>query len=293
MHLLLKLMVTHPLKRLGDKMKESRPVISLLTDYGLRDPYVAEVKAVILSYCRDAVIIDVSHEVSAFNELEAAFLLTTYIEYMPEKTIHVCIIDPGVGAGRRGIVIETMRGDLFIGPDTGFMIPAAELLGIRHVYAIDESRLPSRPSETFHGRDVFAHVAGRLAAGMDIKDIGAEIDDYAKMSLPKPIMGENWIDATVMHIDRFGNLITNLGLELLLNRMKSDELVIEFRNRTVKCKFVRAYGLVKVGEPLLTVGGSGFIELAVNRGSAAETFRLNVGDVMRIKEIDKTGERAV
>ena len=83
-------------------MGKSRPVISLLTDYGLRDPYVAEVKAVILSYCRDAVIIDVSHEVSAFNELEAAFLLTTYVKYMPEGTIHVCIIDPGVGAGRRG-----------------------------------------------------------------------------------------------------------------------------------------------------------------------------------------------
>jgi len=266
-------------------------VISLLTDYGLRDPYVAEVKAVILSYCRDAVIIDVSHEVSAFNELEAAFLLTTYVKYMPEGTIHVCIVDPGVGAGRRGIVVETMRGDLFIGPDTGFMIPAAELLGIRHVYEIDESKLPSRPSETFHGRDVFAHVAGRLAAGVKVRDIGAEIDDYARMSLPEPVVGENWIDATIMHVDGFGNLITNLRPELLSNRMRSDELLIEFRDRILRCKFVKAYGLVKVGEPLLTVGGSGFIELAVNRGSAAETFRLSAGDVIRIGSPEEGARR--
>ena len=268
-----------------------RPVISLLTDYGLRDPYVAEVKAVILSYCRDAVIIDVSHEVSAFNELEAAFLLTTYVKYMPEGTIHVCIVDPGVGAGRRGIVVETMRGDLFIGPDTGFMIPAAELLGIRHVYEIDESKLPSRPSETFHGRDVFAHVAGRLAAGVEVRDIGAEIDDYARMSLPKPVVGENWIDATIMHVDGFGNLITNLRPELLSNRMKSDELLIEFKDRILRCRFVKAYGLVEVGEPLLTVGGSGFVELAVNRGSAAETFRLSVGDVIRIRSPEEGAHR--
>ena len=260
-----------------------RPVISLLTDYGLRDPYVAEVKAVILSYCRDAVIIDASHEVSAFNELEAAFLLTTYVKYMPEGTIHICIVDPGVGAGRRGIVVETMRGDLFIGPDTGFMIPAAELLGIRHVYEIDESKLPSRPSETFHGRDVFAHVAGRLAAGVKVRDIGAEIDDYARMRLPEPVVGENWIDATIMYVDGFGNLITNLRPELLSNRMRSDELLIEFKDRIIRCRFVKAYGLVEVGEPLLTVGGSGFIELAVNRGSAAKTFGLSAGDVIRIR----------
>lgn len=272
---------------MGDKMKKLRPVISLLTDYGLKDPYVAEVKAVILSYCRDAVIIDVSHEASAFNELEAAFLLTTYIEYMPEKTIHVCIIDPGVGAGRRGIVIETMRGDMLIGPDTGFMIPAAELLGIKHVYAIDESKLPSRSSETFHGRDVFAHVAGRLASGMSVEDIGVKINDYVRMSLPNPILGENWINATIMHVDRFGNLITNLRPELLSNHLKSDELLIEFKDKIIRCKFVRAYGLVGVGEPLLTIGGSGLIELAVNRGSAAETFRLSVGDVIRIKTLER------
>ena len=272
-------------------MRKSRPVISLLTDYGLRDPYVAEVKAVILSYCMDAVIIDVSHEVSAFNELEAAFLLTTYVKYMPEGTIHVCIIDPGVGAGRRGIVVKTMRGDLFIGPDTGFMIPAAELLGISRVYEIDESKLPSRSSETFHGRDVFAHVAGRLAAGVEIEDIGVEIDDYVRMRLPKPVVGENWIDATIMHVDRFGNLITNLRPDLLSSRIRSKELVIEFKGRAIRCKFVKAYGLAGIGEPLLTVGGTGFIELAVNKGSAVETFKLGVGDVIRIRSPEGEARR--
>ncbi|RLG01841.1 MAG: hypothetical protein DRN49_00405, partial [Thaumarchaeota archaeon] len=260
-----------------------RPIISLLTDFGLRDPYVAQIKAVILSYCRDAIIIDLTHEVDAFNELQAAFILRVSVPHMPRGTIHVCVVDPGVGSGRRGIVLETKRGDLFVGPDTGFMVPAAELLGIKHAYLIDESKLPSRSSETFHGRDVFAHVAGKLASGINIKDIGVRVDNYAKMSLPKPIMGANWIDATIMHIDRFGNLITNLRPEPLSNRMKSDKVVIEFKDETIECKFVKAYGFVKAGEPLLTIGGSGFVELAINRGSAAKTFRLKVGDIIRIK----------
>ena len=115
-----------------------RPVIALLTDFGLRDPYVAQVKAVILSYCRDAAIIDVTHDVSAFNELQAAFILKVNAPYMPPGTIHVSVIDPGVGSKRRSIIIESRRGDIFIGPDTGFMIPAAEELGINAVYVIDD-----------------------------------------------------------------------------------------------------------------------------------------------------------
>ena len=254
-----------------------RPVISLLTDFGLRDPYVAQVKAVILSYCRDAAIIDLTHDVDAFNELQAAFILKVSAPHMPEGTIHVCVVDPGVGSGRRGIILETRRGDFFIGPDTGFMAPAAEELGVEAAYVIDEARLPPRRGETFHARDVFAHVAGRLARGDEPLSLGYEAKSYARLSLPKPRRMPGGFEAMVMHVDRFGNVITNLrpgDLEAGYGEV--------FRVRTsagdVKCVFVKAYAHVPPGSPLLTVGGTGYIELSVNRGSAAESYGLKPGD---------------
>ena len=205
----------------------------------------------------------------------------TYAVNMPKGTIHTCIIDPGVGAGRRGIVIETFRGDIFIGPDTGFMIPAAEDLRIKSVYMIDESRLPKRISETFHGRDVFAHIAGRIISGTPLDEIGPRIGDYRRISLPKPSIRDGWIEATIMHIDRFGNLITNLPPDILRGAKK---VLVKLRDEEIECSFVKAYGLVRAGEPLLTIGGTGFIELSINRGSATERFKLKVGDKILLRK---------
>ena len=265
-----------------------RPIVALLTDFGTRDPYVAQMKAVILSYREDALLIDVTHEVEPFNELEAAFLLASYTPYMPPGTIHLCVVDPGVGSKRRGIVLETVRGDLFIGPDTGFMVPAAERLGLEAAYWIDEDRLPPRVSETFHGRDVFAHVVGRLAAGMSLEEIGRQVDDYRRMELPQPLVRDGVIEAIVMHVDRFGNLVTNLRPELLSKVLGSERLRLSFRGGEIVCGFRRAYGFVEEDEPLLTVGGSGYVELAINRGSAAERFRLKPGDRVRISAAKNT-----
>lgn len=259
-----------------------RPVISLLTDFGLRDPYVAQVKAVILSYCRDAVIVDLTHEVQAFNELQAAFILEVSAPHMPEKTIHLCVIDPGVGTRRRGIILETRRGDMFIGPDTGFMAPAAEELGIKAAYVIDESRLPPRKSETFHARDVFAHVAGRLALGARPNDLGEKAESYSRTILPEPRLSADGVEAMIMHVDRFGNLITNLKPKHLSSEL-GESFLIELPSGELRCRFVKSYGHVPEGSPLLTVGGTGYIELSVNRGSAAERFRLKPGDRISIR----------
>lgn len=259
-----------------------RPVISLLTDFGLKDPYVAQVKAVILSYCRDAAIIDLTHEVQAFNEVQAAFILKVSAPYMPEGTIHLCVVDPGVGTRRRGIIIETRRRDVFIGPDTGFMAPAAEEIGVKAAYVIDESRLPTRRSETFHARDVFAHVAGRLVLGARPSDLGERIESYSRMILPKPHLTAEGIEATIMHVDRFGNLITNLRPEHLSSEL-GKELLIELPLGKLRCRFVKSYGYVPEGSPLLTVGGTGYVELSVNRGSAAERFKLKPGDKILIR----------
>ncbi len=267
-----------------------RSVVSILTDFGTKDPYVAEIKAVILSYRRDAVIIDLTHEISAFNELEAAFILKISAPYMPDGTIHICVVDPGVGSERRSIAIKTQRGDVFIGPDTGIMIPAAEQLGIEFVYFLDVTRLPPRKSETFHGRDVFAHAAGMLAAGKALDEIGVKTSNYAKLDLPKPRPLKGGIEATVMHIDRFGNLITNVAPEKFFAKHGS-EVLVKIRDEEFKCRYVKSYAYVPVGSPLLTEGGTGYVELSINRGNAASRFDLKPGDkIILLRPTDQTLE---
>lgn len=261
----------------------SRPVVALITDYGLKDTYVAQLKAIILGYRIDTVILDVTHEVEPFNKLEAAFLLTTYVPYMPPGTIHLCIIDPGVGGRRKPIIVHTSRRDVLIGPDTGFMIPAAEQLGILSVYEINESRLPKRFSETFHGRDVFAHVAGMVALGVPPSELGREIVEYERLAIPKPVKKEDYVEATVLHIDRFGNIITNLrttDLEIAFGDIIEISTLTGF---VVNCPFVKTYSEVPEGSFLTTVGGSGYIEISINMGSADEKIRLRAGDVIRAK----------
>jgi len=262
-----------------------RPIIAFITDYGIGDTYVAQVKAVILRYRRDAVIIDVTHEVEPFNELEAAFLLTTYVPYMPAGTIHLCIVDPGVGGERKPIIILTSRGDVFVGPDTGLMLPAAEQLGVASVYEIDESKLPGRFSETFHGRDVFAHVAGMLASGVPPSEVGKEIVEYRRLVLHKPIKKDDYIEAMVLHIDRFGNIITNLKPEDL---GVGFGVIIEVSTASgiaVNCPFVKSYSEVAQGKFLTTIGGSGYIEVSINRGHADEKLRIRAGDKLRVRVI--------
>jgi len=259
-----------------------KPVVSLLTDFGLKDPYVAQVKAVILSYCRDAAIIDLTHEVMAFNETQAAFILKVSAPHMPAGTIHLCVVDPGVGTERRGLILETGRGDVFIGPDTGIMAPAAEELGVKAAYVIDESKLPPRRVETFHARDVFAHVAGKLASGEKPSGLGERAETYTKFSLPEPLVRPDVVEATIMHVDRFGNLITNLKPQHLSTEL-GRELFVKLPEEELRCRFVKSYGHVPAGSALLTVGGAGYIELSVNRGNAAERFGLKPGDKLLIR----------
>lgn len=264
---------------------DRRPVVAFVTDYGFRDTYVAQVKSVILNYRIDTIILDVTHEVEPFNELEAAFLLTTYVPYVPQGTIHLCVIDPGVGGRRKPIIIHTSREDVFVGPDTGYMIPAAEQLGILSVYEIDESRLPKRFSETFHGRDVFAHVVGMIASGIPPKELGREIYEYRRLAIPRPVKKDDYIDATVLHIDRFGNIITNL---------KPGDLEIDFGDIIeistpdgflVNCPFVETYSEVTKGSFLTTIGGSGYIEVSMNMGSANEKLKVKTGSRLKAKVV--------
>ena len=260
-----------------------RPVISLLSDFGLKDPYVAEMKAVILSICLDAQIVDISHEVAKFDVRMGAFVLAVAAPYFPKRTVHVAVVDPGVGTRRRPIVVET-KHSLFVGPDNGLLMLAAEREGVKHVYAINNAEFTFRNiSKTFHGRDVFAPVAAYLAKGHFPPEIGSEINDYVAPEFAKPIVKAKALIGQVLYIDNFGNIATNISARDLKRTdfEEGDSLLARMGNKPLKLRLCSTYGDVGVNEFLAVVGSHEFLEISTNLGNAAE--RLSAKPSMSIQ----------
>jgi S-adenosylmethionine hydrolase len=255
-------------------------IITLTTDFGLKDPYAAEMKAAILSICPTATIIDVTHEIEKFNIRMGAYVLASAAPYFPKGIIHVAVVDPGVGTKRRAILIKTRQG-FFVGPDNGLLILAAEKQGLEHVYELTNPRfmLP-KVSSTFHGRDVFAPAAARLANGAKPEEFGPEIRDFEKPSFAKFIEKTGVLVGEVLHVDGFGNIITNITTEALARLGVHDWLRVELPNGKLRLRlrFCKAYGETKPQESLALIGSHGYLELSVNQGSAAERFRSKPGD---------------
>jgi S-adenosylmethionine hydrolase len=260
------------------------PIITLMSDFGLKDPYVAEMKAVITSICPEARIVDVSHEIEKFNTRMGAFVLASAAPYFPKDTIHVAVVDPGVGTRRRPILVETKHG-FFVGPDNGLLLLAAQKQRIRHVYNItNPSYMLSRVSKTFHGRDVFAPAAAHLASGSDSTDFGPEIKDYIIPKFSKPESTANELRGEVLHIDDFGNIITNIGdTDFEKTRIKEGstfQLRLKAKNLTLK--FCSAYGEAQIRKPLALIGSHDFLEISVNQGNASEKFEAKAGDTVTV-----------
>ncbi|MCS7117981.1 MAG: SAM-dependent chlorinase/fluorinase [Thaumarchaeota archaeon] len=257
--------------------------IGFLSDYGSRDPYVGEVKAVLVGRCPDAVVIDITHEVEPFNVLQGAFLLYTSYRFFPRGTIFLAVVDPGVGTGRRGVVVKT-RNYWFVGPDNGLLYPSAFEDCLEECYEIRLTSYPRYGGETFHGRDVFAPVVGSLASGLIPDLIPLRPEELVKLELEGPSVSEGEVVAKVLHVDRFGNCVTNVSLTSLPTWMEfGSRYRVEVGMRGVEAPLVRAYGSVGVGDFLLTFGGTGYLELSVNRGSAASELGLRPGDAFRIR----------
>jgi len=264
-----------------------RPIIALLSDFGLKDPYVAEMKAVILTICPEARIIDITHQIEKFNIRMGAFILASVSQHFPKETIYVAVVDPGVGTKRRPIIVET-SSSLFIGPDNGLLIMAAEKQGIRHVYEIKNRRyMLQKISRTFHGRDIFAPAAAHLANGIPPEDFGPEIKDYMVPEYSKAIIEKDGIIGEILYIDDFGNLITNISEETLakIDLREGDLIKLSFRNKSFRLKICKAYGEVNAGEPLAIIGSHNFLELSVNLGNAAKYFGLSIGDKLRLEKV--------
>ncbi len=259
-------------------------VISLLSDFGLKDPYVAEMKAVVFSICPEARIVDVSHEIEKFNIRMGAFVLASAAPYFPKETIHVAVVDPGVGTKRRPILVVTKRA-FYVGPDNGLLMLSAQRQGIGHVYQVTNKQymLP-QVSRTFHGRDIFAPTAAHLARGLAPSEFGPEISDYVVPKFAEPGLSKNVLSGEVIHIDDFGNVITNVSMKELekIGIKEGDMLHVKLKEDMIKLKLCTAYGEVKAKQPLAIIGSHNFLEISVNQGNAARRFRVGIGETVQV-----------
>jgi len=264
----------------GDFRVLSSPLITLLSDFGLRDPYVAEMKAVIVTICPEARIVDLSHSIEKFNVRMGAFILASATRYFPKGTTHVAVVDPGVGTRRRAVLAETKHA-FYIGPDNGLLMLAARREEIRRVYSITNPKLMlPKVSSTFHGRDVFAPAAAHLANGTSPSCFGSEINDYAVPHFAAPLLKAGRVVGEILHIDDFGNIITNVtgaNVKEAGFRIKQP-LSVRLSNKSFHASLCEAYGDVAPEAALALVGSHDFLEISVNQGSAAKMLDVKAGD---------------
>jgi len=257
-----------------------KPILTLTTDFGLSDHYAGTMKGVILSICPDAQIVDISHGVGAFEITEGAYVIAQAYRYFPKKTVHVVVVDPGVGTARRPILMEA-AGQYFVAPDNGVlsMIYAREKHKIRLVSNEKYFRHPV--SRTFHGRDIFSPVGAHLAAGVPAARMGKIIEDYLRPAFQKPTRaGKRTWSGRVLKIDRFGNVITNFHVDDFPDLDKRNIAMVIGPHET--SVLAHTYAETSPGELFVIVGSSGYLEVSVAQGSAAKTIGCESGSLAEL-----------
>ncbi len=248
-------------------------VITLTTDFGLADGFVGVMKGVLASRAPGANVIDLTHDVPPQNVIAGALVLRSAVPYFPAGSIHVAVVDPGVGSARRALCVETARG-LFVGPDNGLLTLAADVVGIRRVIHVTNERHFLAPrSATFHGRDVFAPVAAALATGADPGALGPAIEDPVRLAVPAVERTSAGLLGQVLYVDHFGNLITNLGVECLADPARA---ALSIRGARIE-SVAPTYSAVEPGRLVAVIGSWGLLEIAVRDGSAARVLGAAAG----------------
>lgn len=254
-------------------------IITLLTDFGPSSPYPAEMKGVLLSSCR-AVLVDIAHDVAPHDVAQGAYLLAAAAPEFPAGTIHLAVVDPGVGTGRLALAVAS-GGQFLVGPDNGLLMRAARALGTPRAHAIDAARFARRPaSSTFHGRDLFAPAAAALACGLPVERIGPPAASPVELAEIQPACAPGTLQGQVVYCDRFGNLVTNIPGGWL-DDLRAP-LVMEHGRGPAALRPVLTYAQGAIGELLVLVSSSGTLEIAVTAGSAAEALGLGAGDTVAI-----------
>jgi S-adenosyl-L-methionine hydrolase (adenosine-forming) len=290
-------------------------VITLTTDFGLADGYVAAMKGVILGINPEVTIVDICHNIQPQNIQQAAFILGTTYSYFPYQTIHLVVVDPGVGTNRRPIVVTTPRA-CFVAPDNGvlsyiigafnqggafkqggdFATGGTRDKGVSHqaeaisgnqrikldselkVYVLTKSEYWLKPvSNTFHGRDIFAPVAARLSLGMPAFSLGERVDSLTAFPVPRPTRQDRRITGIILHIDNFGNLISNIREDWSGERQSANVIIRNQRIEGIVLTYAEGQGLMAL------IGSSGYLEISRRNGNAAEYLNVQIGDEIKVE----------
>ena len=264
------------------------PVIALLTDFGLSDPYVGIMKGGILSICPQASVVDVSHDVEPQDIRAAAYLLDSAYPYFPGKTVHTVVVDPGVGSGRSVIAVQA-GGHYFLAPDNGVLTKVLADKDLQAAVRVENRQYFLHPvSRTFHGRDIFAPVAAHIAEGKPLDAFGPRIsaEDMVQLALPAACLsGQGEVVGVVITADRFGNLITNIPENLVRQLAPgTDETRLQVQVGSHKIKgFSESYHSVSPGELLAIIGSRGYLEISVNQGNARTLCGVGKDELVVVK----------
>ena len=256
-------------------------IITLTTDFGYKDPYVGVMKGVILNRCPDSTVVDLTHGITPHSVLEANFSIRGSYSYFPEGTLHVIVVDPGVGSRRRILFLQKEE-HRFLAPDNGVLTGLLHDAGsVRSVE--NDSLFLEEVSNTFHGRDIFAPVAAEIVRGIDPEDLGPEVADPQRIDWSEPSYDKDTVEGCIVYIDVYGNLVTNISRDLVEKLgMKKPRVYLSGKEIGTPQTF---YTIRPKGEPLAIYGSFGHLEIAVSQGNAAEVYSVGTGD-----EIIVTGE---
>jgi hypothetical protein len=259
-------------------------IIALLTDFGVSDNFVGVMKGVISKINPNAQFIDISHNIEPQDILGAAFMLESAFKYFPEGSIFLVVVDPGVGSKRKPIIIRT-KNYFFVGPDNGVLSLAVNKDGMKEIVAIENKKYMLLPvSDTFHGRDIFAPVVAHLSKGKNSFLFGQRLRSIEQLNIPRPKINKNILKGEIIHIDRFGNLVTNMNRNLFRCFTQGKKFEIKIRNKKITT-VVKSYQAVQRKQLLAIFGSFGLLEISVNGGSAEKRLKARKGMVVKITKI--------
>lgn len=250
-------------------------IITLTTDFGLQDYYVSAMKAVMLGLAPKARLIDVSHDIPPQDIMAGAWVIRNSAFLFPEGSVHLVVVDPGVGTSRNPIALK-IDGQYFVGPDNGIFSLFYDEFDVEAVKLNNHAYWRDQASNTFHGRDIFAPVAAHLSTGVELSELGDPIEDLVTYHWAVPIADKDGLQGWIVHIDRYGNLVTNIS-ESLIKETISDGVVKIYVGNTMLNKFVTTFGDVEEGEPAAYIGSSGMLEIGINKGNAGRMLSVDKG----------------
>jgi S-adenosyl-L-methionine hydrolase (adenosine-forming) len=260
-------------------------IVTLLSDFGERDSYVAQMKGIILNNYPGAVIVDISHGIERHNIPMGSFLLETVVPFFPKGTIHVAVVDPRVGSTRKPVVVKCEMA-ILVGPDNGLMARASERLGLKAIYEIRKKEFQrTSVSTTFHGRDIFAYTAGLIASGRTPDEAGPRVPSLEKLDLSSPRLSGKELVCQVLHVDTFGNVITSVDEKMVgeIPAKFGEAVEIQSGARKMKAQYARSYYEVSKGAMAVLLGSQGFLEVAAREGSARDNLDVKPLDKLELR----------